>query len=117
MYQKENKPEYILCSAVWYKELPLKKPEALRLRGYSPYNTDKGIVLCGWRHANCLYQMVAIYGISNNEAGESIQGFLTNLNRFVDRKEAMEIALKSGQIKDKNKLINPRIGLFSEDLY
>jgi len=51
-----------------------------------------------------------------NSAGETVQGFLTNTNKFVDRIEAMKIALKSNQIKKEN-LINPRIGLFSEDLY
>lgn len=106
--------EYILCAAVWYKELQLKKPEVLRLRGLSPYNVDKGIVLCGWRHGNCIYQMVAIYGIYDEDAGESVQGFLTSLNRFVDRKEGAEIAFKSGQIE---KPITHPTGLFSEDLY
>jgi hypothetical protein len=40
-----------------------------------------------------------------------IQGFLTNTDRFVDRKEAAQIALDSGQIKEEVKK------LFSEDLY
>lgn len=39
--------EYILCAAVWYKELPLVKPEILLIRGFFPYNVDRGIVLCG----------------------------------------------------------------------
>lgn len=41
-----------------------------------------------------------------------IQGFITNDNgRFVSRKEASEIAFKSGQIKKKKE------ELFSEDLF
>lgn len=106
--------EYILCSAIWYKELPLKKPEVLERRNFRPNNCNKGIVISGWRHPNCLYQMVAIYGIKNYEAGESVQGFLTNKNRFVDRKEAMQIALKAGQIQ-KGEYSNTT--LYSEDLY
>jgi hypothetical protein len=107
---KEGK-EYILCSAIWYKELELKNTEVLRLRGFSPYNVDKGIVFCGWRHPNCLYQMVAIYGISNAQAGEHIQGFLTSQNRFVDRTEGGQIAFEAGQTDSLKK------HLFSEDLW
>ena len=103
--------EYILCAAIWYKDLPLKRPDALEPRGFSPYNVDRGIVFCGWRHMNCLYQMVAITGLMQHEAGEEIQGFLTNTNRFVDRKEAGGIAFKAGQIDKKNN------HLYSEDLY
>ena len=47
---------------------------------------------------------------------EKAQGFLTNKNRFVERKEALEIAIKANQV-DENNLGNPLIGLFSEDLY
>jgi hypothetical protein len=42
------------------------------------------------------------------------EGFLTSDNRFVDRMEAMEIAVSQNQVKQ---LHNPKIGLFSEDLY
>lgn len=41
------------------------------------------------------------------------QGFLTNKGRFVNRKEAADIALKAGQIKN---LIAPP-NLFTEDLW
>jgi len=59
--------------------------------------------------------MIAIYGIRNVEAGNSIQGFLTNKNRFVDRKEALKIAKDMNQIIIK---INDRKTLlYSEDLY
>jgi len=103
--------EYILCAAIWYKELPLIVPDVLRPRGFSPYNVDMGIVFCGWRHANCLYQMVAITGLRQCEAGEEIQGFITNLNRFVDRKEGAEIAFAAKQTSELKRI------LYSEDLY
>ena len=48
--------------------------------------------------------------------GKSIQGFLTSKDRFVNRKEALEIAIAAGQVNE-NELGNPLIGLFSEDLY
>jgi hypothetical protein len=108
---KDTDTEYILCAAIWYKELPLENEEPLRLRGFSPYNVDKGVVMCGWRHPNCIYQMVGITGLSDHEAGESVQGFLTNKNRFVDRIEGAEIAYAAGQTDELKKR------LYSEDLY
>jgi hypothetical protein len=104
--------EQIICSAIWYKVLYLKKPEVLEPRGFSPYNVDKGIVFCGWRHPNCMYQMVAITGLKDYEAGDSEQGFLTNKNRFVDRKEGAEIWIKNGGTLTYSKTL-----LYSEDLY
>ena len=108
--------EKVICSAIWYKELPLVKPEVLELRGFRPINVDKGIVFCGLRHPHCMYQMIAITGKRSviKEVGEYVQGFLTNKNRFVDRKEGAKIALASGQIE---KLNYSSKDLFSEDLY
>jgi len=107
--------ERIQCSAIWYKELPLKRddfPEGF----CRPKNCDRGIVFCGLRHHNCLYQKVALTGLADHESGEHIQGFLTNENRFVDRKEGLKIAIRARQV-DETKLGNSLIGLFSEDLY
>lgn len=105
--------EKILCAAIWYKELPLVindiPSELLR-----PVNCRTGIVFCGHRHPHCLYQMVAITGKADHEAGHGVQGFLTDTNRFVDRNEAALIALSSGQIE---KLQFSSKELFSEDLY
>lgn len=109
------KEEYILCAATWYKELELKRPDVLEPRNYRPNNVDKGIVFSGWRHHNCLYQKVAITGLSDSQSGEYEQGFLTSKNRFVDRKEALEIALLQNQILDINDVRGNK--LHSEDLY
>lgn len=70
--------EKILCSAIWYKELPTPV--------YRPVNVDIGIVFCGLRHPHCLYQMVAMTGKRQAEVGQYIQGFLTDKNRFVNRR-------------------------------
>lgn len=99
---------YLLCSAIWYKDLP-----TMRLL---PKNCDKGIVLCGWRHGNIIAQMQATMGLrtvvhGENSAGKYKQGFLTNDNRFVERAEAAGIAFKSGQIKTE------KTYLFSEDVW
>jgi hypothetical protein len=47
--------EYILCAAVWYKDLSLKKPDILEHRGFRPYNVDRGVVVSGWRHGDALW--------------------------------------------------------------
>jgi hypothetical protein len=110
----DNSKEYIICAAIWYKDLPLLRPDVLESRGYSPYNIDRGIVFCGWRHHNCLYQMVAITGLMQHEAGEEIQGFLTSKNIFVDRKEARKIAYAAGQLGSNEE---EKGNLYSEDIY
>ena len=103
--------EYILCSAVWFDKVPLENEEVLRLRGCSPYNVDRGIVFCGWRHFNCIYQLVAIFGKSTHELGEVEQGFLTSKNRFVGREEAGKIAYEAGQTDEL------KTYLYSEDVW
>lgn len=100
------KKEIIICSAIWYKELPTPV--------YRPINVNEGIVFCGHRHTHCLYQMVAMTGKRQCEVGEEVQGFLTNKNRFVDRFEGAKIALSSGQIKE---LTYSKKRLYSEDIF
>jgi hypothetical protein len=105
--------EIITCSAIWYKDLPTQI--------FLPDNIKSGIVVAGHRHAHCIETVKILSELRSvrfgpSSVGETIQGFLTNKNRFVDRLEAMEIAINSEQV-DKNLLDNPRIGLFSEDLY
>lgn len=105
--------ERIICAAVWYKELELKKeiPE----HTYLPKNILKGIVFCGHRHGQCIYSKCAITGLKDSESGENEQGFLTSHNRFVSREEALKIALKENQVIDLSQVRGDR--LFSEDLY
>lgn len=102
--------EYILCSAIWYKELPLKKKG---LDNMNPVNVDRGAVFCGHRHPHCLYTMYAVTGIRSktNEVGEYAQGFLTSKNRFVDRTEGGKIAFAAGQTEELKGI------LYSEDLW
>lgn len=105
--------ERIICSAVWYKELELKKE--MPSTTYLPKNIDKGIVFCGFRHGQCIYSKCAITGLRDAESGEYEQGFLTSENRFVNREEAFEIASRENQIMDLSQTRGNR--LFSEDLY
>lgn len=104
--------EYILCAAIWYKEIPLVKV----INGVLPKNCDKGLVVLGHRHGQCMWTMGSLTGLRSvtnapDGVGEYEQGFLTNTNRFVGREEAAQIAFDSKQIKQHT------ITLYSEDLY
>lgn len=119
-----NNDEYVLCAAVWYKdEEPLCDIEADAF-GFNCYNLHSGVVVAGWRHANCMRTYSFLTGKpSRNE----VQGFITNYNRFIDRKEAFQLACKTGQVRivetadgrefysEQGRIFGSR--LFSEDLY
>lgn len=103
--------ERILCAANWYLDLELVRndfPKGHLL----PKNIDKGIVFSGHRHLQCLYQMIAMTGKTQHEAGKETQGFLTNKNRFVNREEGAKIHIENG-----GKLNYSTKELYSEDLY
>jgi hypothetical protein len=107
-----KKKEYILCAAIWYKDIPLQKV----IDGVLPKNCDRGLVVLGHRHGQCMWTMSSLTGlrsVTNAEdgVGEYEQGFLTNKNRFVDREEGGKIAFDAGQTEDL------RTTLYSEDLY
>lgn len=101
--------ERIYSAAIWYKDLPTAKR--------NPINIDRGIVVVGHRHAdiigtiyNLLSKRTVRFG--TDSVGEHEQGFITNTNRYVDRKEAMKIAIIAGQVKN---VVSDT--LYSEDLY
>lgn len=110
---RNNDPdEYIICAAVWFKTgMPAE---------HQPTNVNQGFVICGRRHHNCFATMKVL--TDNNlplfktlRRAEQVQGFLTNKNRFVDREEAMKIAVEFGQVNRVSTRKNEE--LFSEDLY
>lgn len=91
--------EFIICAAIKHE------------------NTGK--IYYGHRHNHC-------FTASNDELSWTMnrqeilkikrtQGFVTNLNRFVDRKEALIIALANNQVIDKENIRGNQ--LYSEDLY
>lgn len=105
--------ERIISAAIWYKDLPTQI--------FLPKNVTSGIVISGYRHAHCIETMKVLAGLRTTQygpdsVGNTEQGFITSQNRFVNRIEAMQIALDANQVKEEN-LNNPIIGLFSEDLY
>lgn len=106
---RHDVPEYIICAAIWYKEIPLKK----QIDGVLPKNCDRGLVVTGHRHGQCMWTMSSLTGLRSvtTEVGEYVQGFLTSRNRFVDREEGAILAFDAGQIPEEKET------LFSEDLY
>lgn len=105
--------ETILCAAIWFKN-------EFKYHGHHPVNIDKGFVLTGFRHTNCFTILSIMYHNSSKQdyiaiKNNSVQGFLTNKNRFVDRSEAMSIATKAKQLLITD--INIGTVLFSEDIY
>jgi hypothetical protein len=100
--------EWILCAAILVED----GEEHL----HQPRNIKKGFVICGRRHHNCYRILEKIPGVDKLNVGRKNQGFLTNLDRYIDRKEAFQIAKAAGQCLQPD-LINENIGLTSEDLY
>lgn len=103
--------EKIICAAIWYKDL---RPSS----HFLPRNIAEGVVISGLRHAFCISVLVALTGKRSckSEIGENVQGFITSEHRFLDRKEALNIAIAANQV-NVAELGNPQVGLFSEDLY
>lgn len=111
--------EFIICAANHYNDG--------KFNPHQPNNINEGFVICGRRHHNCIYIFSQLMKFSENNGytdeamkihKTEIQGFLTNTNRFVSRKEAYTIAFETNQIIGPNKGYSENsIGLTSEDLY
>jgi hypothetical protein len=106
--------ERIYSAAIWYKDLKV-------INQRNPVNITGGIVVKGHRHADIIWTVYTLLGkrtclMGENSSGESIQGFVTNKDRFVDREEAYEIAYKANQLGLE--YADREFGtLYSEDLY
>lgn len=96
----EKDEEYILCAAVYVDNGNFYE--------HQPVNIENGIVISGRRHHNCL---LTLFNTNIDYKGRTIQGFITNKDKFVNRKEAGKIAFACGQTKELEET------LFSEDLY
>ncbi len=59
----------------------------------------KGLIFLGKCHADCFRQAVNVGIKISNRA--DYQGFFTNKGRFVDRKQAFQIAKEAGQISSR----------------
>lgn len=93
--------EQILCAAIWVND-KIKHED-------QPINIEIGFVVCGRRHLNCYQTITDLKGdekeyfksinIITNEDYRSHQGFITSLDRYVDRQEGWIIAKRNNQIK------------------
>lgn len=95
----------ILCAAIHFDDG--------EIHFHTPKNIKTGFVMCGHRHHNCFASLAAT--VSKEQFIEfnqnNVQGFLTDTNEFVSRKDGAIIAKLAGQCNDDVEI------LFSEDLY
>jgi hypothetical protein len=90
---------------------------------HKPMNVDRGLVVCGWRHGNCIATMSSLGKLRSvtfgpDSVGENEQGFLTTKGNFVNREIAYEMAERNGQIIGRDSGEPHCKGtLYSEDLY
>ncbi|OQB09046.1 MAG: hypothetical protein BWY21_00951 [Parcubacteria group bacterium ADurb.Bin216] len=80
-----DKEEYILCAAIHFLDGDIHE--------HQPKNIETGYVIAGRRHHNCY----ATKWIFDKNKIDDIQGFITSRDRFVNRKEAFEIAINAKQ--------------------
>jgi hypothetical protein len=90
---------------------------------HQPKNITTGVILCGFRHG-CIFAQLnfasqgALKTVRDRHllgVWEKSQGFITNLGRYVEREEALQIALAANQVLDIKEVRGNR--LHSEDLY
>lgn len=84
-----------------------------------PDETEK--IFRGHRHNHCFQALndELSYNYNRQQIDKfcKIQGFITSKNRFVERKEAMKIAINAQQGRYYGEMKIGRELLFSEDLY
>ena len=81
---------------------------------FYPKDSEYPQIVCGKRHCDCfewMFKHQIEYDKNTHE-----QGFLTNTNQFVDRYEAMNMALDWGQVSVKDGYESGQ-ELYSEDLW
>ncbi len=81
---------------------------------FYPKDSEYPQIVCGKRHCNCLEWMFT-HKIDYDKQTH-VQGFITEDNQFVDRYEAMDIALEEEQLLDPY-IYKAGRPLYSEDLW
>ena len=91
--------EFIICAAIRHDNI--------------------GKIYYGHRHSHCIEASndALSWTMNREEISKFLrtQGFATSQNRFVDRIEALKIALENNQVLDKSQIRGNK--LYSEDLY
>lgn len=110
--------EKVLCAAIWYND-------KIERSNHLPNNIKTGIVVAGWRHANCISTLASLLypnwdtdpehdAIRIKVLQNSTQGFITTKGNFLDRQQAASMALSIGQVKTLRYFVRE---LDSGDLY
>jgi hypothetical protein len=105
---KEQPMEKIICSAIYISDGKQHTDQ--------PTNIETGFVISGRRHNNCYAVLKSLLGkegmeriLNDVKQTRDDQGFITSMNRYVNRKEAMVIA------KRENQLLVPKLHQDNED--
>lgn len=98
----KNTKEKVFCSAIRYKNFTTQV--------HLPNNIDKWLVIRWTRHFDIAAVMLATTGLRSveswpNSVWEYVQWFMTSKNRFLDRKEALILALEAKQVSDISELL------------
>lgn len=80
---------------------------------FYPKDSEYHQIVCGKRHCDCYEWMFAHRVVYDRST--YTEGFLTNTDQFVDRYEAMNMALEWGQLKENG--YESGQPLYSEDLW
>ncbi len=75
----------------------------------------QGKLFTGATHALALLEFFAEHPDQEDQRWHAREGFLTNRGRFVDRQEAMRLAIDAGQLR-RGARLDGNFGLRSEDL-
>lgn len=85
---------------------------------YRQWGIDRTLIVIGVRHCDGLMNMqMKAAGISHKDRIEVEQGFIDNSGKFLDRKEALAVAIAANQINVRREKTSPEDELFSEDLH
>lgn len=81
---------------------------------YMPIGGNYPHIICAERHCDC-YEWMFDHRVKYDRS-TCVEGFLTNTNQFVDRYEAMNMALDWGQVSEEDGYQSGQ-QLYSEDLW
>ena len=107
-FENSVKEEYILCAAIHYDD-GIKYD-------HQPINIKTGIVVAGRRHHNCIIT-AHILSKGTLKQNPQVQGFITNRDRFLNRKESFQVAKKANQFLIPELGVSETEALISEDLW
>lgn len=100
------RPEYIMAAAMWLDDG----------EHHDNQPVATGVVLAGFSHAGIISTLSRI--TASIQWRKRTQGFLTSFNRFVDRKEALQITIAAGQpVHAPDDNANAKTQLFSEFIF